>query len=98
MKILVALRNRRCYYLVVEMTNDVLKLFTFDIIDGRKVTYEGFTEKGALNKARRYHLDAVDAFSGRPAVACTCPSKWEKGCREAGWLICARSECAGRIG
>lgn len=74
---------------------DYFQLFTFDLIDGRKVTYAGLTEGAALNRARCYHLDAVDAFSARPAIGCTCSRKVSFG-REGGWLICAH--CAGRIG
>jgi hypothetical protein len=82
----------------MDTTTDHFRLFTFDLIDGRKVTYAGLSEKQAFNKARRYHLDAVDAFSGRPALACGCASKSACGAREGGWLVCGRSECAGRIG
>lgn len=80
------------------LTADYFRLFTFDLLDGRKVTYAGLSEQEALNKARRYHLDAVDAFSARAAADCTCASKLAGGTREGGWLVCARPECAGRIG
>lgn len=36
------------------MNDDTLKVFTFTLIDGRKVSYEGLTEGQAFNRANAY--------------------------------------------
>jgi hypothetical protein len=74
-----------------------LQLYTFRLIDDRLVSYGGQTESAAFNRANRYHPGAVvDVLPA--ANECHCPSKRAHATREAGWLICIDSRCAGRIG
>lgn len=81
------------------MPNDVFKLFTYTLIDGRKVTYAGLDEKQAFNWAHAYHGDALPATAhGQPAEECRCSMKRANVVRQGGWLVCANPECAGRIG
>ena len=74
----------------------LVKLYTFVRADGGFVTCEGASAQKALARAREYHLvpsqKAIDTYE------CRCSSKSAKAVREAGWLICNRRECAGRIG
>jgi len=72
-------------------------LYTFNLIDGRKVTYAGETEKHAFNKARAYHRDAVSPMAwGKAAEPCPCSPKHANNTRQDGWLICR--DCAGYMG
>ena len=89
-----AVKDARGYYDHLRLAHH--KPFTFELLDGRKVTYGGVSENEAFDKARRYHGDAVLQLSGVPAALCACERKNAHGVRQAGWLICA--ECAGRVG
>lgn len=80
------------------MTNadDTIKLFTFELIDGRKVTYAGKTEKLAFWHADDYHPRAVAPRLGVPAQPCTCASRRPSSTRQGGFFTC--TECAGYLG
>lgn len=78
------------------MTESAETLFTFVLIDGRRVTYSGRSEKHAFNKAREYHGAAVELIGGTIAKPCACPNKRAESVRQAGFLICR--DCAGYIG
>ncbi len=73
---------------------DTIKLFTFKLIDGRKVTYAGLNEKQAYRIAQSHHY-YVEGF-GEPAEPCHCHDQHADSVRQAGWLICR--DCAGYIG
>ncbi|MBV8722413.1 MAG: hypothetical protein JO277_09700 [Candidatus Eremiobacteraeota bacterium] len=73
-----------------------LKLFTFRLIDGRFVTYGGVTEPAAFRRANLYHPGAITGTELLHRV-CSCATKCAKSTREAGYLICDRSSCAGVI-
>ena len=75
-----------------------LKVFTFKLTDGRKVSYQGITEQSAFNKAREYHGAGVEACQhGTLAITCMCPDKRAQSTREAGYLVCRHAHCAGII-
>jgi hypothetical protein len=78
-------------------------LYSFPLRSGRKVTFEGSTERFAFIRAACYHLNGTDPIKqnvdGVPAVAC------DRSCsdvasahydREGGFLICRY--CGGYFG
>jgi hypothetical protein len=71
-------------------------LFTFSLIDGRRVTYAGANEAAAFNLAREYHGAAVEQVPGAPAQPCARDHEISAGAvRQAGFLIC---RCGGYLG
>lgn len=48
----------------------IVRLYTFDLIDGRKVTYEGATEAEAFVRTQQYYGGAVLVQFGRKAERC----------------------------
>lgn len=74
----------------------MLKLYTVKTLDGFD-TFATQNEQKALELAEVYYPGAVEGLEPEAHV-CHCESKWARDYRVLGWLICARPECAGRIG
>lgn len=70
-------------------------LYTFELIDGRRVTYAGETEKQAFWRATDFHRHAVAMKLGTPAVRCTCELPWASSSSESGYRTC--NDCGGYL-
>jgi hypothetical protein len=75
-----------------------MALYTYNLIDGRKVTFAGKTERHAFALAHEYHPYAVTQELGVPAERCTCKNAraYPQSVRRGGFLICAH--CGGYFG
>lgn len=76
-----------------------MALFTYSLIDGRRVTYAGATERHAFNVAREYHGAAVEQSIGTNAARCAQDhdsGACAESTRRDGYLIC--TDCAGYLG
>ena len=75
-----------------------MRLYTFTLIDGRRVTYSGLTEPDARRRTEARHPGTLPIPVGTPAERCACTAAHAlpRSTRENGWLICAH--CGGYFG
>jgi hypothetical protein len=73
-----------------------MHLYTYRLANGGYVTYAGHTEPDAFRRAYTYYGANLIGIEPIHHV-CACTDKVAESVRQAGWLICARRECAGYL-